>query len=216
MDYNSLVAPKSSPGSIAGWLAYSDQILPLADILTDAQAFIYQTLRCREMLVPGYAIALAPGAQSAPLPAGFLDPYWMSDQYLCEVKHKDLGTIRKRRNVDSSGAPVQSQPRYYCVTGTTFEFDCAANAAMTFTADYYGTPAPLSALNDTNFLTIRYPHVLRTACLAAGSDFLKDDAGYQKFTQRLAAMIADLQVNDDLSMRGGQSEPDYSEASPWR
>ncbi len=210
MDFTSLVAPKGTLGSIANWVAYGDELLPLGDILNDAQAFIYQSLRCREMMVNGTQLALVPGAFSFTLPPDFLDPIMMSDQFLVEVKLTDLPTIRRLSALDSNGSPVRGQPRKYCLFGNSFfRFDVAANVAMTFTVDYFGIPSPLSGNDPVNFLTTRYPFLLRAACLAMAADFLKDDTGYQKFTARVEGMIQTIQANDDLAFRGGQIPPVY-------
>jgi hypothetical protein len=215
MDYNSLVAPKGTSGSIANWIAYSDQILPLADILNDAQIWLYTYLRCREMQVTGFSIPLTQGALNYPLPTGFLDPLTMSGQYAQWIPLKDLPTIRRRRYVDGNGNPIQSQPVAYAVTGSTFEFDCAAYQTMTFTADYYGQPALLSVSNDTNFLTNRYSYLLRKACLMTACDFLDYAERKVAYEQELMGMIEAVQVKDDLAMRGGQVDPDYSESARW-
>ena len=214
MDYNLLIGPKTTSGTIASWVNYSDAILPLATILTEAQALIYKSLRCREMIVSDATLAVAQGDLGEPLPAGFLDPLLVRDLYANRMRGRDLASIKKRRGLDSSGAWIQSQPHYYAIAGATMEFDCAADAsaAGTYYLDYYGTPAALSPTNLTNFLTNRYPTLLRYACMAMAADFLNDAARRDSWGARVAAEIAEIEANDDLSMRGAEVDPDYGEA----
>ena len=70
MDYTSLIAPKGTPGSIANWINFSDTLLPLSDVLHEAQALIYDTLRVRYMrsIVD---VAIASGDGFAPMTMPF-------------------------------------------------------------------------------------------------------------------------------------------------
>jgi hypothetical protein len=213
MDYTSLVGTKAIPGSIALWVNATD--LDTLTILTEAQALIYQTLRVREMIVSDAAIAVAAGDASEPLPSGFLDPINMRDIYLARMKLKDLSSVKARRGYTSGTTTlIQGLPRWFALTGTTVEFDCAADAsaAGTYLMDYFGTPAALSAINPTNFLTVRYPTLLRKACLWAAADFKKDRQGVQQYSAEVLALAQNIMGNDDLAFRGGEYTADYTES----
>ncbi len=213
MDYNSLIGDKTVPGSIKLWI--NNALIDVGTILSEAQALIYQHLRVREMIVSDYAFVMAQGDYSKPLPARFLDPIAMRDQYFVRMKARDLPSVKARRWIDATtGAIGQGQPFLFALTGTTIEFNCAADATATGTylLDYFGAPPLLAPLNQTNFLTDRYPMLLRTACFAAAADFLNDDARVTRYTQRMMALIQDIDVNDDLAMRGSQVDADYSES----
>ncbi len=214
MNYATLTGPKSQVGSIANWVNYSDAILPLADILTEAQAAIYKSLRVREMVVSDAVLTLAQGALNAPLPADFLDPINVRDLFNIPMKARNLSNVKNSRSLDSTGAWVQGYPRRFAFTGTTIEFDCAvdASSAGTYRMDYYGSPAVLSAGNTTNFLTNRYPRLLRYACMAAAADFLNDAARFDRWTQAMLAEIMEIEANDELARRGSEVEPDFSES----
>lgn len=214
MDYTKLTASKGTAGSIANWVNYSDVLLPLSDILTEAQALIYKSLRVREMIVSDYVVALAQGAINAPLPAGFLDPINVRDLYNTRMHAKDLSTIKNRRALDGSGNWVQGLPAAFAVGAGTIEFDCApdASAAGSYRMDYFGALAPLSAQAPTNFLTDRYPTLLRYACQAMAADFLDNKTRRDDWMARTAGEIVEIGANDDLALRGAQIDPDYSEA----
>lgn len=160
------------------------------------------------------ALNIAANALTAPLPSDFLDPIVVLDQYMRPLKLRDQKSLMGR--IGTTGSPpsgfVSSVPTSYCITGEAYNFDCAANAALAYWQVYYQQPAYLSADNQTNFLTNRYPHVLRTACLAIAADFRGDDDDYQRCSGRLTALIGDLAAKDDLANRGIWVDGDYTDA----
>ena len=199
-------------------------------MLADAQQLIYQEFRVREMRFGPYPLLLNIGDVSFKLPPGFLDPIAVLGQYQEEIKLKDLMTLQRARFIQGTTSDfsisdfqspdfqttigwVQSVPQWYAIFGEQFQFDCASNAQVVYWALYYGSPPLLSHINKTNFLTDRYPHILRAACLAAAADFRKDDADYTRCATRLTAMITSAQTKDDLSNRGIEAEADYSAVS---
>lgn len=183
-------------------------------MLQDAQAFVYQTLRCREMRSALTALPIALNATTAALPTGFLDPIVVLNQYMRPLKLRDQKSLFSRMGVNASVPPgfIASVPTSFCIAGEQYNFDCAANAALGYWQVYYQQPAYLSPDNKTNFLTNRYPHVLRSACLAIAADFEGDDESYQRYSTRLQALIADLVVKDDLANRGIWVDGDYTDA----
>jgi hypothetical protein len=211
MDYTSLTSPKGTNGSIANWVNFSDTLLPLADILTDAQAFIYERLRVREMKTTG-TISLAQGDILKALPANTLDVIALFDQYNNKIKAREAASLLGRRTVDSTGAWNQGQPGYFSLWDESFQFDYAANLAMTFNYLIYNQPAYLSSGNPTNFLTTRFPQLLRYACLMSAADFLNDDGKYNRYMQRFVALGDSANQTEDQQMWGMEADPDYSES----
>lgn len=212
MDYTTLIADKNTAGSIARWVNYGQ--LDVTQILEEAQLLIYQTLRVREMKVVGATIAVATGDLNVSLPSDFLDPINFRDNQNNRLLLKDEKSVLNARSLDTSGAWSQSAPYWYAIGSSTIEFDCAiaSTSAGNYLFEYYGKPALLGVSNTTNFLTSRYPTLLRTACLAQAADFMKNWQAYEEYAQRLLAMIQSVQTNDDLAFRGGEVAPDYSEA----
>ena len=214
MDYNSLVGDKTVSGSIALWV--NNTTLDTQTILTEAQALIYQHLRTREMIVSDYALVVAQGDCRENLPDGFLDPINLRDLNFCRMKARDLSSVKTRRWQDATqvNGIGQGQPFFFAFTGTTVEFDCAADAsaAGTYLLDYYGAPAALSVVNPTNFITARYPMLLRAACMASSASFLNDQPRVQAYSQQMLAMIGDIDVTDEFALRGSETDADYSES----
>lgn len=99
MDYDTLVAPKSTPGSIANYANYG--LAPATEVLLDAQMLIYQRLRVREMRMGPLPLPLSTGAVTAPLPPGFLDPISIHDSYFCPIRHKDPESLLRERFVSA-------------------------------------------------------------------------------------------------------------------
>jgi len=96
-----------------------------------------------------------------------------------------------------AGSPVQ-----WGVWSEMIHFDVAFDTAAALKMLYYRRPQLLSSSNKTNFLTDRYPKLLRVACLASAAEYMKDDNEYQKQTSALAALIQNTAIENDFIMRG--------------
>ena len=70
----------------------------------------------------------------------------------------------------------------------------------------YMAPLALSNANKTSFLTTRYPHVLRAACLARAYSYRNNDERAAAELQNLAAFIAKTNMESDFSYRGLEVE----------
>jgi hypothetical protein len=102
----------------------------------------------------------------------------------------------------SANNMVAGLPACWGVWDETMQFDMAANTAWQGKLLYYRQPTLLSASNPTNFLTNRYPKLMRVACLAAAAEYMKDDQEYTKQLGALNNMIQTTATFDDLSYRG--------------
>jgi len=209
MDYTSLIAPKGTPGSIANWINFSDTLLPLSDVLHEAQALIYDTLRVRYMrsIVD---VAIASGDAEADLPTGTLEVLALWDDVNEKLEARDPAGLQSLRAIDTGTNDYsQSRPGYFSVYDEKLQFDVAADQAYTFRAMVYALPPFLGETNLTNFLTTRWPTLLRTACLAIAADWTNDDARYQRFVSRLQPLIEQASVSDDMLLHGMIVAPDY-------
>lgn len=54
---------------------------------------------------------------------------------------------------------------------TNLTFNAKAQEAMVYSWLYYASPAPLGGANETNFLTDKFPTLLRKACLYIAAEF---------------------------------------------
>lgn len=97
---------------------------------------------------------------------------------------------------------TQGFPEWFSITNERIYFDCAFAETTVCRLNYYQSLPLLSSSNTTNFLTNRYPHVLREACMASAADFMKDSAEYQKHLTALAGKVQRAQQENDMEMRG--------------
>ncbi len=81
---------------------------------------------------------------------------------------------------------MQGSPLYWSIYDERFRFDFAFNTQTTVRLQYFQSLPLLSATNLTNFLTNRYPQLIRVATNTAAADFMKDDSEYQKGMTRLS------------------------------
>lgn len=210
MDYDSLTAAKGTPGSLANWVNFSDALLPLGDILEDAQALIYDTLRVTYMRELRN-LALPAAASAVARPDDLLDVIAIWDDQNVKLGAKDEVSLQNRRAIDgTSGNYTVTRPSFYSEFGGSIQFDTVADTDYTFKMMGFFKPALLSDTNKTNFLTTRWPQMLRTACLAIAADFLNDDAKYNRFLQRLTPLIAQASVMGERSLLGLSADVDYS------
>ena len=97
---------------------------------------------------------------------------------------------------------VQGTPLYWGVWDETIFFDVAFAAQTNCSLQYFKSLPILSASNATNFLTNRYPHLLRKACTAQAWDFLRNDAEYQKDVAALSALVEQVNAEGDMMYHG--------------
>jgi hypothetical protein len=97
---------------------------------------------------------------------------------------------------------IQGTPLYWGVWDETIFFDLAFAQQTNCNLQYFKSLAALSAANPTNFLTNRYPHLLRKACTAQAWDFLRNAEEYQKDVAALTALVEQVNAESDLVFRG--------------
>lgn len=102
---------------------------------------------------------------------------------------------------------TQGIPNWFGIWDERIKFDVAFTQQSLCKLQYYQSLPLLSSSNLTNFLTSRYPQLMRTACLAAAADFMKDDNEYQKAFSRLQAIVERIQVEGDGMLRGMELDP---------
>lgn len=99
-------------------------------------------------------------------------------------------------------------PQWWGIWNETIYFDTALAEQTTGVLQYYQSLPLLSSTNQSNFITARYPQLMRAACVAAAADFMKDSEEYQKDFARLTALIQSIAAENDGFMRGMELEAD--------
>ena len=103
---------------------------------------------------------------------------------------------------------IQGLPNWFGIWNENIYFDVGFFQTILCKMQYFQSLPLLSATNQTNFLTNRYPHLLRKACMAMAADFMKDDIEYQKQVTALQALIQQTNIENDMAMRGMELEPE--------
>ena len=99
---------------------------------------------------------------------------------------------------------IESTPVIWSIYDEAVKFNSAADQAAQYKMLYFQSPALLSATNLSNWVTNRYPKLLRAACMAAAADFMKDDTEYQKHLTALTALVGSTAAENDLMFRGAE------------
>lgn len=102
----------------------------------------------------------------------------------------------------SASKLIEGFPSVWAIYDERIQFDVAFEETMRFRLPCYVQPPLLSASNATNFLTNRYPNVLRKACMAAAADFNEDTEEYNKQKADMIGLISTIAAQDDLRFRG--------------
>jgi len=199
LTYTILIGDKSEAGSIKSWQNYSK--VDAAGVVMDAEAMIATRLRVREMRA-SETMPIAVGASGTDLPDGFLDPISLRDVTNdCDIEIKGEDELERIRSW-TAAVLDSGDPSYYAIFDERFEFDCKTTTAWTARALFYKTPDALSSSNPRNFLTDRYPQVLRMACLAIAARYSSDDERFAREQRLLFAEIEEINIRDEQSRRG--------------
>lgn len=198
MNYATLIADKNTAGSIKSWINHS--LIDVVQIVEEAEALLAQTLRLREMRT-ATTLSLAAGASFVALPASFLDPLSLRDiTNNVTLRLRGEAELEALRQYDD-GALISGTPRNFAIYSEALQFEVQYDAATSLRLLYFAKWTPLASSN-TNFLTDRYPHLLRTACLAQAHTFRNNDTRAQLELQKLAAYVQKTNAESDLSYRG--------------
>lgn len=99
---------------------------------------------------------------------------------------------------------IAGYPSRWAIWDEKIKFEYAFSEAITLKQLFYRSPKLLSATNTTNWLTDRYPMLMRTACQASAASYMKDDTEYQKHVTALNVLIGSIAASDDMSYRGAE------------
>lgn len=197
MTYTGLIGAKTSSASLKHWANYA--LLPTEELITDAESQIYSLMRVREMRAEA-TLTIAQYDSTEALPTGFLDPIGLFDVYADPVEQTDEVSLKRYRAI-SAGVLTTGTFTKYAIYNEVLNFDCRATAATTLELLYYKLPTALRALNETNWLTVRYPHIMRAMLLAKAFAFRQDDARADRWEAKAVAFIESANAMDDLSRR---------------
>ncbi len=208
MTATGLVADKTTAGSIARTVNYKE--IDAAVVLEEAQTLLYSMLRCREMRTL-WSASFSVGDSSKALPSDFLDPIGPFATDTANIRYK-LTTehdLMRRRSYDGTNTLNSGTPAWFAIFNEQVNFDAKFDTATTLQLLYFKLPALLSAGTlETNFLTTRYPHVVRQACRTQAHAFMKNWTAFNEELPVLQSMVDRVSVEADLSYRGADIDMD--------
>ena len=208
MDYNTLVANKNTAGSIQNWI--NDATVDPTTVLVEAQAHIYAKLRVEEMIVTTSAFAVPANVENIAMPSGCLDIInmrWLTPDLII-VEKLIVDDIYNRRLYNTGGTLVMDIPRWFAIANGMIQFPVQLDVARTAFLAYFAIPTSLSPSNPTNFVTSKYPRLLRSFCMAFGNEFKKDYDAAAKWIAIGEDQLTNVaQVMDDLRLRAFKIYP---------
>jgi hypothetical protein len=202
MDYGTLIAGKETAGSIRSWINYG--LIDAEGVLLDAQSYIFGALRVREMQAEA-TVEIEENATTAALPERYLDPITLIyKDGNGEIGLKTPQAVHRARQYEEDGTLSADRPLSYAVFNDLIQFEVKADADYSASFLFYRRPELLGpqTARKTNFLTARYPALVRAACIAFAADYRDDTERYTRAIQRCNALISAANVEADLSLRG--------------
>lgn len=99
---------------------------------------------------------------------------------------------------------IQIPVQVWAIWDESIKFDGATNADMTGVLNFYRSLPLLSSTNQTNFLTNRYPNLMRKACVTAAADFMDDGEAKQAHMAEFGALIQRINAENEGYLRGSE------------
>lgn len=202
MRYSLLVAPKSEKASIRYWINHSE--IDAEGVLRDAQAYIYGAMRTREMRARSL-FNLTIGQEQDDLPARFLDPiHFLYRDGAGDIQLTDTGSLERLRAYETAGTVPPGRPQAYSLDGTLMRYDFKPTTAWPVLFQFYQRPVWLGPGVETNWVTERYPNVLRAACLMGANDIRQETVESKKWKAATDELIARANIENDYELRGAR------------
>lgn len=212
--YTNLVASKTTEGSIKQWV--NNSYVPSTTILTEAEAWIYQRLRVRQMLTSTTGTATA-SSTAITLPDRYrqaVNLMFTPNGVVAQSypQKKTLQELLQNYTYDGTGVRSAGRPLMYAADASELKFEKMTDQAYPYQFDYYqAMPALTGTATETNFLTQDYPKLLRSTCMALAYEFLKNNAEKVYWLGIAQAEINQANIESDLELSGADLEVSITE-----
>jgi len=205
LNYTDLVGAKTVDGSIKQWVNHSE--VPSTTILTNAEAWIYERLRVRQMLATATGTLTADTSNSITLPTTYRGPlHLMFPGSATSAKHlparKTIDFIRDNINYDGAGAQTVGRPQYWGTDASNILFETIVDKAYPYDFMFYSALAALSGSNLTNFLTTEYPHLLLAVCAYFSYEWLRNSQEKVYWLKVAEGEISESSKESDMELQG--------------
>ena len=203
MTYTTLIGDKATEGSVRNWV--NDALIPASQVIHEAEQFIYQRLRVREMIIEQTGTYGSSDSGVLTLDTAYRSPILLQFTGVNRVfpKHKLLDFVSTQFGYDSAGVRITGTPQYWATNATQIVFEVFADKTFNFQLLYHGSLAALaSTSNETNFLTDRYPRLFRTILMGIAYEWQEDDKRAVQYLTKGEALIFETEVEKDLELTG--------------
>lgn len=199
MDYATLIAAKTTDGSLKSWVNHDS--IPSATLVAEAEDWIYERLRVRQMRASA-DVSFTTAGNTTSFPADYLGPI----NLFLDGQADPLPYIHEqhfRPNRDDDGDMLDGWPSCWADINSVITLDTVPDETINGDLIYYQRPVALSSAG-TNFLTSGYKHLLRVACMFRAYDFMKRTALRDTERQEAERLIAEANIAAELTNRRGQ------------
>lgn len=238
MDYNTLIAAKTTPGSISAWTNNSQIQGEAPNIVQEAQLAIQTRLRHYLMLTPPQAGTMTAASSppttgqdqiALPTSPAWLDfhAFWITGIYKRRLPLRTEAEVFMAWNYDGNGNRVPQQPQFCYVNQSYIQLDSPPDLAYPYILTYFTQIPTLTVGSPTNWLTNNYPRLFRAFMMAYASEWAKDNGqgNYDRmyWDQVAEAELDKAQSESDRAMRAteggmifvGGGEYDFPAYSRW-
>lgn len=204
-DYKTLTGDRDCDGSIKNWVNHNK--VPSTAILTEAQQWIYQRIRVRQMLTTLPAASTAIGDDTIALPSNYRQPFMFMFTANASVaksipSYKLLDFVLSQFNYQADGTRTQSRPRFWATDESNIQFETEADKVYPYFFKYYAALADLGPDNQTNFLTSTYARLLRVVSVAFAYEHLKNEREKLYYLKLAEGEIFEANKESDLELSG--------------
>ena len=205
LDYKTLIGDRDCDGSIKNWVNHNK--VPSTAILVEAQAWIYQHIRVRQMLTTLPAASTAIGDETIALPADYRQPFMFMFTANASVaksipSYKLLDFVLSQFNYQADGTRTQARPRFWATDASNIQFETQADKVYPYFFKYYAALADLGPQNQTNFLTTTYPRLLRVISVAYAYERLKNENERLYYMRLAEGEIYEANKDSDMELSG--------------
>lgn len=209
VNYLDLIADRDTEGSIKYWVNHN--LIPSAQIVAEAEQWIYQRLRVRQMLTTDTGTYGNSDNGTVALPSDYRAQnllHFTGVNRLFPTFVPDIGEIHSKFVYDGDGNRTTGSPAFWGTDATDMVFDIFASTDITYnyTLLYYRNMPALSSTNLTNFLTDRYPALLRKTCMYKAYEFQEDDRRAVVYEAKAEKEIFETEKEKDLEYMGSNMQ----------
>jgi hypothetical protein len=229
--WNVLTGTSNTPGAIARWLNKSTLTSGTggdADlILQEALGWVFTRLRHYRMLMPPVSAFMFAGSGGDQI---FLTPDVLEIDFLMisgtasgalyelELIQRQPNDIYRSWTYNGSGSRIAQMPTMYSFNSSFIQLDSIPDLAYPYIYTYYAFLPTLDSQNQSNFITIYYPRLLRCVCMMMGAEWTKESnqGQYDRTYWETEALkeLMEAQAQSDRARRASVNVPTYPGGTP--